>query len=150
MEILNLGAGNKIMAGAVNHDRIKHRDEIDVVWDLNVLPWPWQDNSFDMIVARAVLEHLNIDLLASLNECWRILRPGGVLHVKLPYWRADAAYADPTHRWQFCLESLDLFDPDTPRGQEYSFYTQRKWRIIKPPRLNRAQTSIYAALEVRK
>lgn len=149
-DILNIGAGNRIIAGAVNHDRVQHRPEIDVVWDLNQLPWPWADNSFDKIVAWAVLEHLDIDVLASANEMWRILRPGGEAQIKLPYWKADAAYEDPTHRWFATLGTLDLLNPDTPRGVQYMFYTERKWRFLKGPRLSEAQTSIYWTLQVRK
>lgn len=148
--VLNLGAGNRIVPGAVNHDRVKHRPEIDVVWDLNDLPWPWEDNSFDHVVARAVLEHIAPDLLQSLNECWRILAPGGTIHIKVPYWKADAAHEDPTHRWLFTLGSFDLFDPDTKRGREYAFYSDRKWKIIRPARLNNAKTSIFVDLQVRK
>jgi SAM-dependent methyltransferase len=147
---LNLGCGGKIIPGACNHDRIRHRAEIMAVWDLNDLPWPWHDNSFDSIVARSVLEHLKLNLVESLDECWRILAPGGTLYLKLPHWNADTAHSDPTHRWFFSLQSLDLFDPDMARGQEYSFYTERKWRIIRPARLNEAGTSIHALLEVRK
>lgn len=149
MEKLNLGAGNKIIADAINHDRIKHRDEIAVVHDLNVLPWPWPDNSFDFIVARAVLEHLRLNLVESLNECWRILRPGGQLFIKLPHWQSDVAYQDPTHYWQFSLHSLDQFDPDTQRGKDYAFYTERKWKILKME-LNKARSSILGTMAVRK
>ena len=150
MDVLNLGAGNRIIEGAVNHDLRRHRPEIDVVHDLNVLPWPWADESFDLIVARSVFEHLDRDLVACLDQCWRILQPGGTIQIKVPYWRADAAYEDPTHRWFFTLGSFDLFDPDTERGQQYGFYTERKWRIVRPARLNNAKTSIFVDLQVRK
>lgn len=149
-DILNLGAGNKLVAGAVQHDLTKHRPEIDVVWDLNVLPWPWEDNSFDLVVARAVFEHLRINLVETVNECWRILRPGGVLYVKLPYWCSDNSYRDPTHYWRFSLGTCDLFDPETKYGHDYAFYTERKWKIIKPARLNKARTSFALKMQVRK
>jgi predicted SAM-dependent methyltransferase len=152
MDILNLGAGNKLVKGAVNHDLTVHRPEISVAWDLNNLPWPWGDNSFDMIVACAVLEHLRINLVESVNECWRILRPGGVLHVKLPYWNSDNSYRDPTHYWRFDLRTCDLFDPDTRYGRDYAFYTERKWRIARKEgaRLNKAGTSFSLKMRVRK
>ena len=149
-DILNLGCGNKLVEGAINHDRSRHRPEVDVVHDLNVIPWPWADNSFDLVVACAVLEHLRVDLLQSIGECWRVLRPGGVLHVKLPYWQSDNSYADPTHYWKFSLQSLDVFDPDTAFGHRYAFYTSRKWKIVQRPRLNDAKTSFSARLRVRK
>lgn len=155
LDILNIGCGNQLLttkAGnrIVNHDRIKHRPEVDVVWDLNLLPWPWANESFDLIVARAVLEHLKLNLVESLDECWRLLRPGGRAHLKLPFWKSDAAWQDPTHRWFFTLGSFDQFDPDTKRGQDYGFYTERKWRIAKAARLNPEKTSVIVLLEVRR
>lgn len=152
LQVLNLGSGRKPIRGAINHDLSLdvQRPFVTVAHDLNLLPWPWADNSFDCIVARAVLEHLNIDLVASLNECWRILRPGGALHLKVPYWRSDRSYSDVTHRWFCNLESFDQFDPERRRGREYEFYTQRHWQIVKGPRLNEAKTSIHVTMRVRK
>lgn len=147
MRVLNLGAGNRLVAGAVQHDRVKHHPEIDVVHDLNVCPWPFEDHSFDQIVALAVFEHLDIDLVASLNECHRILRAGGRLVIKLPLQTGANAYDDPTHRWFFSLRSLDQFCPETQRGREYDFYTPLKWKFIKPPQANGAKTSLWATLE---
>lgn len=147
MDVLNIGCGNRIVEGAVNHDRVKHRPEVDVAHDLNVLPWPFEAQSFDKVVALAVLEHLDIDLVASLNECHRILRPGGQLVIKLPLQSGSNAYDDPTHRWFFTLNSLDQFCPETERGQAYGFYTPYKWKFIKRPHPNKAQTSLWSTLE---
>jgi SAM-dependent methyltransferase len=41
---------------------------------------------FDLVLFISVLEHLP-DPLAALNECRRVLRPGGVLLVNVPTWR---------------------------------------------------------------
>lgn len=146
-DVLNLGAGNRIVEGAVNHDRVKHRPEIDVVHDLDEMPWPWPDEAFDKVLAIAVLEHLQANLIASVDECWRVLRPGGILYVKLPHWKHDISYIDPTHYWRFSVRSLDVFDPATEQGHRYSFYTPRKWRIVKPATLNRARSSFAATLK---
>lgn len=150
MDTLNLGCGNKPIEGAVNHDLKKHRPYVDIAHDLNELPWPWAEGSFDLIVALAVLEHLVPDLVVTLDECWRILRPGGKVQLKLPYWNSEISHRDPTHRWFFGMGSFDQFDPDRRRGQEYTFYTDRKWRIVKGPRMNKAKSSIYVVMEVRK
>ena len=149
-DVLNLGAGNRIVKGAVNHDLRKHRPEIAVAWDLDRLPWPWADSAFDRILAISVLEHLQLTLIQSVDECWRILRPRGQLYVKLPVWSHENAYLDPTHRWRFSPRTLNIFDPATRYGRQYGFYTPRKWRIIKPARLNRARSSFIATLEVCK
>jgi len=148
--ILNLGAGNKIIKGAVNHDLYKHRKEIDVAHDLNILPWPWADESFDQIVASAVFEHLDNNLVVTLNECHRLLRPGGAVWLKLPLWSAERAHDDPTHRWFFTIRSLDQFCPKTRRGKQYGFYTPLKWRYVKGPRFNKARTSLVVTLGVIK
>jgi predicted SAM-dependent methyltransferase len=145
--ILNVGCGNRILEDAINLDRTKHRPEVDVVHDLNVTPWPFEDGQFEKIVALAVLEHLDIDLFASFAECWRLLKPGGQLVVKLPLVTGKNAYDDPSHRWFFSLRSLDQFCPETQRGKDYAFYTPYKWRFIKPPAHNAAGTSLWATLE---
>jgi len=149
-DVLNLGAGNRPMEGAINHDLHKHRPEIDVAHDLNIFPWPWEDESFDRIVALSVFEHLRPDLVEILNECHRILRPGGVLGMKLPLWSAERAHDDPTHRWFFTVRSLHQFCPKTKRGKQYGFYTPHKWRYVKKPRVNDAKTSFYSTLRVIK
>jgi len=149
-DVLNLGCGNRLIAGAINHDRVWHRPEVDVVWDLNELPWPWADDSLDLVVAYAFLEHLHITLIESVNECWRILRPGGELYMKLPYWNADDTYRDPTHRWRFSLGVCDIFDPTTKYGARYGFYGIKPWQIVKPAQLNPSKTSFTVRMRVVK
>lgn len=148
--VLNLGAGNRPIAGAINVDRTRHREEINCVHDLNVLPWPWEDEAFDLIVARAVFEHLRHDLIVSMDEAWRLLRPTGRIYVKLPYWNSEISHLDPTHYWKYALRTMEWFDPRTEYGKAYGFYTARKWRIVKGPRLNRSRSSIHTTLEVWK
>lgn len=128
---LNLGAGNRISGKAVNHDLCRHRDEIDVVWDLNDLPWPWDENEFSDVVAWAVLEHLSINLLTAMDEIHRIMKPGGTLMIKLPRWDVEESYNDPTHRYTVGKGIFDVFDPSTKRGGDFGFYTMRKWRIVE-------------------
>lgn len=129
---LNLGAGNKIIDGAINHDRWKHREEIDVAHDLNEIPWPWEDNTFDKILSWAVFEHLDIDLLTAVNECWRIMRPGGKLKIKLPWYLSEEAYNDPTHRYAVGRGVFDIFDRSTKRGRDYKFYHDKFGRNPGP------------------
>jgi hypothetical protein len=75
------------------------------------------------------------------------------MFVKLPHVKAEEAWDDPTHRWFFTIRSLDQFDPDTPRGKQYGFYTDRKWKILTIEYNKGAaadSSSIIAKLEVRK
>jgi predicted SAM-dependent methyltransferase len=129
---LNLGAGNEIRApGWVNHDIRKHRPEIDVVWDLNQTPWPWEDSTFREIQAISVFEHLEITLIDAMNECWRIIHPDGRLNIKYPISTSPFIHWDPTHRWCLAPESVDFVDPETKLGREHAYYTDRHWQIVR-------------------
>lgn len=143
--VLNLGCGNKIL-DAINHDLYKHRPEVDVAWDLNALPWPWENSQFQCVWALSVLEHLDIDLLTAMNEVWRIVTPGGLAVVKLPYWGVAISYADPTHRRVFDPQVFDTLDPSTERGQAYGFYTPFKWKVERREFVNEERTSFVAHL----
>ena len=145
--ILNLGAGNRLMAGAVNHDLAYHRKDLDVCWDLNAIPWPWADETFDEVWAMAVLEHLIPSLARTMNEIWRITKPDGIAHIKLPYWHAEESYSDPTHLHFASLGSFDHFDPRTKRGEEYMFYHLSPWLIQEVKTINDPVTSIYGELK---
>lgn len=79
---------------------------VDAVADLS-RPLPIADNSVDVIFTVHILEHL-IDFLALIDECHRILRPNGTLHVLSPWWGHVNAVADPTH--------VRLLDVQTIKG----------------------------------
>ena len=48
---------------------------------------PFVDNSFDAIFSLDVLEHVN-DRMASAKEIARVLKPGGILYIALPFLQA--------------------------------------------------------------
>jgi predicted SAM-dependent methyltransferase len=57
----------------------------DIAHDLRVVPYPFADGSIDEILVSHVLEHmLRADGYAILKECYRILRPGGAIHLGVP------------------------------------------------------------------
>ena len=57
----------------------------DVIWDLSITPYPWEDNSIEAIHSSHVIEHLNKqDGINMVKECYRILEPGGVLTLCCP------------------------------------------------------------------
>ena len=139
---LNLGCGQQVHGRSkrlkregvelVNHDRRLHSPHVDVAHDLRQFPWPWEDESFDGIEAFDIVEHLP-DTLVFMDECWRILRPGGeiIIHTNNAAIPASA-WRDPTHIQAFTIESFDFFDPDTIWGTHYGqWYTDRNWRLVK-------------------
>lgn len=92
---LHLGCGEDIRSGAHNVDAIDLAG-VDEVVDLNQYPWPWPDEAFRRIESRHVFEHLD-SIKMALDECERILEPGGTLHVVLPM--GVNADADGDHTW---------------------------------------------------
>jgi SAM-dependent methyltransferase len=74
----------------------------DIVWDLNVRPLPFEDDTFDSIRAFEVLEHLGRQgdyraFFDEWSEWWRILKPGGVIIGTSPHWSSPWAWMDPGH-----------------------------------------------------
>lgn len=139
MKVLNLGAGNEIKEAADNHDISRHRPEIDLVFDLNNIPYPIPDNSYDKIFMVSVIEHLIPNYIETANEIWRIIRPRGLWIVKYPLHTSPTIADDPTHRWHKSEFALDYLDPTTKYGQKYGFYTPYKW-LIQSKKIFKAKT----------
>lgn len=106
---LNLGCGNNYREGFVNLDDGNCR--ADVYHDLNVVPYPFEDNQFSYILAQQVLEHVNrskwFDIVRELH---RISKPNAIWEVMTPYALSDNFFTDPTHSMPFTLRTFDFFD----------------------------------------
>jgi predicted SAM-dependent methyltransferase len=83
--VLELGCGQiRRVPHSVTID-INPRSIADVVHDLNVTPYPFASDEFDVVIAEHVLEHLN-DLVPVVEELHRILKRGGMLYVEVPHF----------------------------------------------------------------
>lgn len=83
----------------------------DVVWDLENIPLPFEDNSFDEIHAYQVLEHLSTQgdfkfFFAQFEDFWRLLKPNGLFIASVPMWNSIWAWGDPSHRRVISQASL--------------------------------------------
>lgn len=131
---INLGAGEDQKEGYINVDRVE-LPGIDVVHNLIQFPYPFEDNSADEIMAVDVLEHLpnyigeDSGAIRFVEECHRILKPGGTLYMQTPGWRAEFLWIDPTHVRGFDIKSMDFFDPDTDFGKSTGFYSKCKFKV---------------------
>lgn len=96
MNGLNLGCGADWRPGLINVDLFES-PTVDVVHNLDVGPWPWDDCSVTNILARHVFEHV-ADPVLFMAECWRVLAPGGLLRIDTPHWKSRDAFTDPTHK----------------------------------------------------
>ena len=89
---LNVGGGQFVR----DHWRVldypkDHYDYDDLFIDFEIdleeteTQWPMADNSYDLIYSSATLEHISSQAVDhSLEEAYRILKPGGGIHITVP------------------------------------------------------------------
>lgn len=119
----DLACGANCKDGFEGVDRVKVNDKVKQIVDLMKFPWPWEDNSVDELHCSHFIEHLPLRdveerdfdfnptrglasdrylgkdfLFAFFDECYRILKPDGWLHIVCPSVRNERAFQDPTHR----------------------------------------------------
>lgn len=101
---------------------------------------PWNDNTVDEIYCAHLIEHIPHqvavnntvplgwrkeydELVGRLDgwfvffyECWRVLKPGGLIHVVTPFGLSSAALCDPTHTRFIVPGTFSYFapNPDAP------------------------------------
>ena len=92
---LNLGAGECKKDGYINVDW-QDLTKPDVKHNLNVYPYPFEENTFDLIEAFHILEHLDKPF-ETMKELHRILKPGGLLIIKVPHFSRGFTHAEHTH-----------------------------------------------------
>lgn len=99
LRILNVGAGTggtvDMLAafGAIDHVDMAdeaiaylHALHIPNVIQADAVKLPYADNTYDIVIALDVLEHIEDDL-AALNEWRRVLRPGGEVVLTVPAYQ---------------------------------------------------------------
>ena len=134
---LNLGCSNHYFEGFVNLDINKEKDiygqecKVDVVHDLNVYPYPFEDNTFEYIHASAVIEHLD-DVIKTMKEIKRILKPGGVVYILVPHFSAWLNHSDPSHKWMFSISMANhsLFNQGMEVIESEIVYSENKFLKI--------------------
>ena len=75
--------------------------------DLEKDPFPFEDNSFDFVFSKSVLEHVyNTENI--VQETYRVLKPNGITVQLTPDWATDYKYFwdDPTHVKPFTRKGL--------------------------------------------
>lgn len=102
---LNLACGQIKQEGFVGVDKYK-TDAADIVHDLNIYPWPFEDNSIDEILCSHYIEHTK-DLDKFMDEIYRIMKKpytnekGDEIKPKVtiiaPYYSSIRAWQDPHH-----------------------------------------------------
>ena len=119
MELL-LGAGSsrikKVHIGNPNWNNLFTIDinpdhNPDLVYDIERIPLPFDDNAISEIHAYEVLEHTGNQgdykfFFNQFNDFYRMLKPNGLLIGSAPLWNKQWAFGDPSHKRTIQKESF--------------------------------------------
>jgi ubiquinone/menaquinone biosynthesis C-methylase UbiE len=111
---LNMCCGYDYRSGWINVD-INNQAKVDKVVNLNKLPLPFKDNSFDYIFSAHTIEHVKEDVtLPLMVELWRILKPRGILELRMPHFSHYSALSGFAHKRAFSINAFSLFMDKQP------------------------------------
>lgn len=121
--VLDIGCGSKKWPGAVGLD-ISADTDADVVHDLDVFPYPLEDDSFDQVLMQDVIEHV-AEPIRVMEELQRVCRPGARIQLRTPHFSSVLAFSDPTHKHYFSAEAIrTLAEP------RFAHYTEGRMRVV--------------------
>jgi len=142
MEIkLDLGCGLNKKEGFIGVD-YSSKVNPDIVMNLLKFPWKeWEDSSVDEIHTSHFIEHIpdcyispigeykfvpdeeDKDLFCCfIDECYRVLKPEGILSVFCPNARSNRAFQDSSHRRFIVAEAFLYFNKEWRAIQKLEHY----------------------------
>lgn len=125
---IDLGCGRTQLKDYEGIDKVDYGQKY--IHDLEDIPWPIRDRSVDEIRAFNILEHIHQDrVIAVMNECHRILKENGRIHIKVPRFPHYNSVVDPTHL-SFWHERtfINYFAGRRPRNADYGM---EKWSVCQ-------------------
>lgn len=115
----------------------------DVLWDLNLRPLPFEENTFDEIHATHLLEHLGQQgswrsWLDEWSDYWRILKPGGYFFGVTPSISSPWLWGDIGHTRVVSQETLVFLNQDQYKQQvgitsmtDYRAWYKADFQLVK-------------------
>lgn len=141
---LNVGCGRDVRPaseGWTNMDAYYEAEGV-LPHDLMVLPWPFKTGEFDYVLCSHVMEHIPfvypVDekgrhrdvLFAVMEELHRVIKPGGVLDIRVPYGGSHVGWCHPQHYRQWRPEWFNYFAPDNMENYYSSArFTVESWVV---------------------
>jgi hypothetical protein len=126
---LNLGCRDARLPDHVNVDGVPGPG-VEVV-DLRE-PWPWADSSVDAVRAADIVEHLP-DKIRTMNELWRVLKPGGTAEITVPTTDGSGAFQDPTHVSFWNRRSFLYYEDGSPYHEQRAgpYGITARFRVVR-------------------
>lgn len=128
--LLNLTSSSRHLGGFINVDIVP---PADLIANLNE-PWPWEDSSIDGIVFHDGPEHL-FDPIHTMNELWRVLKPGSQVEIVVPTTDGRGWAQDPTHKAfpPFNRNSFFYYTAGDPHREDFgeAYGVKARFKVIK-------------------
>jgi len=105
---------------------------------------PFPTDSIESIISHHALEHVGGGFIRLMDECYRILKPGGIFRIIVPLFPSHSAMADPDHKRVFLEGSFKSFCGDG-EGNSWleSFSTPYTMARFKETHLAITERSLY-------
>jgi len=137
---LDVGCGFNKQDGYTGIDK-QDRDGVDIVHDLEVFPWPIEDESCEHLYCSHIAEHIKPWLqMDFFNECWRVLKMEHQMQLNVPYAGSYPEAQDPTHcttwneiTWLYFVKGTPFWDMYRPKPWEGTTQTQLRELIYTQP-----------------
>lgn len=100
---------------------IVERKATDKVHNLTEYPWPFDNNSFDLVIASHVVEHLP-EKVKPHKEIHRILKPEGISLIKVPHFSVNNAH-NLEHEHYYNHVTFNPFETPEWYGKGYPHFT---------------------------
>ena len=111
---LNIGSGQFPKEGFVNVDYYSATAP-DISHNLDQIPYPFEDDYFELVEADHVLEHLT-DPFKVMGELRRVCANGATIRVRVPHFSRGFTHAD--HKRGFDVTFPYYFNPKFPPGYQ--------------------------------
>lgn len=136
---LDLGGGTA-NTKAPGHINIDLCEGADIHWDLNkglpvdelILNYlnPKKEMYIEGIRCHQVLEHLR-EVIPLMNDCFKMLKPGGIMEISVPLAGTDPFWQDPTHVRGWIRRTFDYFcDDETTKDAREEYGITAKFRVV--------------------
>lgn len=135
---LDLGGGTA-NTKAPGHINIDICEGADIKWDLNKglpkTPYPsgyeFQfETPVEGIRCHQVLEHLR-EVIPLMNDCYEVLKPGGIMEISVPLAGTDPFWQDPTHVRGWIRRTFDYFcDDESTKDAREEYGITSKFKVV--------------------
>ncbi len=116
---LNVGCGKDIKKGRNNLDKTPGAG-VDTICDVDNEILPFKDNKIKESLVSHLLEHLHNPLFF-MEELWRVTKPNGTCHIRVPHGASDEAWVDQTHVRPYFPDSFGAFGQPFYNKADYGY-----------------------------